>query len=203
VAALVRPGRIACDIGSDHGLLACALVRSGICPRVYACDINESPLASTRRAIEEYGLSDRVHALLSDGLFALRGKAVEDVIVAGMGGDLIASILEAAPWIWKPEASFVLQPMSKDERLREWLCVNGFHICEERAVLSGRFAYAVLARRLHGTKQCAGALFAWTGKIWDNRNRDEAGLRYLPACTGISRSGPRGPAVGHTRRWCA
>ena len=52
----------------------------------------------------------------------------DTVIIAGMGGDTIFSILEAAAWCKNPDYTLYLQPMSKSEILRKWLADNGFGI---------------------------------------------------------------------------
>jgi tRNA (adenine22-N1)-methyltransferase len=168
VAAMVRQGSIVADIGSDHGYLACELVLRGVCPLAYACDINEAPLARAGATIEKHGLSGRVKALLSDGLCALSGVEVNDVVIAGMGGELIAKIVGDAPEFWRGDVRFILQPMSKAERLREWLYAAGFEIILESAVIAGRFVYPVMCAQYSQNPQKISNLFAWTGKIWDN-----------------------------------
>ena len=171
-AAMVRQGSVLADIGSDHAYLACALVLDGVCPRAYACDINEKPLYSTRDTISKYGLSDRVEVLLSDGLCALFGIHIDDIVIAGMGGELIARIIGDAPWVKRPDIRFILQPMTKAEYLREWLYSNGFEIEQEAAAADNRFIYTVMRVKYTGEVQKIPILFAWTGKIWDNT--DEA-----------------------------
>ena len=177
VASMIRQGSILADIGSDHGYLACELVKNEICPRAYACDISEGPLARAGETIEKYGLSGRVEAFLSDGLCAFVNIPVDDIVIAGMGGELIARIIGASPWIYREDIRFILQPMSKAERLRRWLYANGFEIEHETAAVSGRFAYPVMRVGYKGDSREISDLFAWTGKIWDNT--DEASKQYL------------------------
>ena len=177
IAGMVRQGSVLADIGSDHAYLACALVLDGICPKTYACDINEGPLSRARDTILKYNLSDKVQALLSDGLFALSGIHVDDIVIAGMGGELIARIIGDAPWVKRKEIRLILQPMTKAELLREWLYANGFEIEKEAAAAEGRFIYPVMRVKYTGKSQKIPILFAWTGKIWDNR--DEQSQNYL------------------------
>ena len=49
IAALVRPGRPAVDVGADHGYLISYLAAKGIVPRGIACDINPQPLKNPGR----------------------------------------------------------------------------------------------------------------------------------------------------------
>lgn len=49
------------------------------------------------RAIRRYHLEDRIVACLSDGLDEIAPDWAQDIIIAGMGGELIAAILARAP----------------------------------------------------------------------------------------------------------
>lgn len=53
--------------------------------------------------------------------------------MAGMGGELIAKLLEKCPWV-KNGVNLVLQPMTKWDVLRKWLYDNGFEV-KKRACL--------------------------------------------------------------------
>ena len=66
-ASLVRPGIPVCDVGTDHGLLACFLAQKGISPLIVASDIAEKPLDAARNLIASLGLEGQVQTVLSDG----------------------------------------------------------------------------------------------------------------------------------------
>jgi len=177
VAGMIRRGSVFADIGSDHAYLACALVLRGVCLKAYACDINTGPLSRAGDTIKKYGLTDRVEAILSDGLSALRDVRVDDIAIAGMGGELITRIIGDAPWAALEDIRFILQPMTKAEYLREWLYASGFEIEAEAAAIDGRFVYPVMRVKYTGKSRKIPMLFAWTGKIWDNT--DDASQHYL------------------------
>ena len=63
--------------------------------------------------------------------------------MAGMGGELIARLLEKCPWV-KNSVNLVLQPMTKWDVLRKWLYANGFEVKKELACTEGQFAYSVM-----------------------------------------------------------
>ncbi len=142
-AALCK-GDKAVDVGTDHGHLAAYLVTEGICSRCVACDINEKPLNSARKTIAETGLTDRVEILLSDGLDSVAPDGVTDVIIAGMGGELIAEIVGRAEWLKENKVNLVLQPMTKWDHLRKRLYEDGFEVTKEIACEEGRFVYSVM-----------------------------------------------------------
>lgn len=128
----VRPGRLLCDVGTDHAYLPICLCGSGITPRAIASDVRPGPLERARLHIAACGLSDRIETRLTDGLSGLETSAPEDITVFGMGGELIASILAAADFVRSPEVRLILQPMTHPELLRGWLFEQGFAILGER-----------------------------------------------------------------------
>ena len=61
-----------------------------------------------------------------------------------MGGELIAQILEAAPWVKNSTRNLILQAMSSTEDLRRYLRENGFAIKKETAIRDGNHIYTVI-----------------------------------------------------------
>ena len=115
VADFVRDGAAVADIGTDHAYLPVALVLSGKCPRAVVSDLREMPLENARQAIRRYHLEDRIVACLSDGLDEIAPDWAQDIIIAGMGGELIAAILARAPWLRNEGKRLILQPMTHAE----------------------------------------------------------------------------------------
>ena len=96
-AEFVPRGSRAADIGTDHGYLSIYLLREGICPFVTAADLREQPLQKARENAARFGVSEKMQFFLSDGLQGIPPDAADTIIMAGMGGDLMVRILEAAP----------------------------------------------------------------------------------------------------------
>ena len=145
-------GVCVCDVGTDHGYLPCFLIKEGRCESALACDIGEKPLASAEEHIRTQGLTDRIRTVLSDGLDSVPMEGVTDVVLAGMGGELIADILGRCVKVRDGSVNIVMQPMSKPEYLRRWLWDNGFAVKREEACISGRFAYTVMSGRFSGER---------------------------------------------------
>ena len=137
--------RCAADIGTDHGKLAAALVLSDRAERVIACDVNDGPLSKAKELSAKLGLTDRMETRLDDGLAGLENDGVDQIVVAGMGGELIASIIEAAPWVADPGVRLVMQPMTTSPELRKYLSSAGYEIVREGAVVEDGKPYEVLA----------------------------------------------------------
>ena len=144
VAGLIRPGRPVADIGTDHAYLPVYLLLGNRIPRALACDLREGPLQNAKQTVERYGFSDKVGLILSDGLKALAPGCVNDFVIAGMGGNLIADILAASNWVLDTDNHFVLQPQSHAEDLREYLVNSGFEILREVVCREGRHLYLAM-----------------------------------------------------------
>ena len=151
VADLVRRGSRLADIGTDHAYLPVHLVEQGICPSAIASDIGEGPLEAARRTVAAAGLTREIPCRLGNGLVTVSPDEVEDIAVAGMGGETIAAILEAAPWVKDARLRLILQPMTHAEDLRRWLLTNGFSVLEEHLVRDGRHLYPVMAAEYTAT----------------------------------------------------
>lgn len=161
-ASYVSGAGSAVDIGTDHGYLPCYLISEGICESAIAADINEGPLSSARENIKKAGLEGRITTVLSNGLDKVPPEGVSDVIIAGMGGELIAQILQKAGDFYG--ANFILQPMTKIEYLRSWLWDNGFDILSETACRDG-FYYTVMQVKHTGKNRSYTELDTYIGMM--------------------------------------
>lgn len=175
VADFVTGTGIAVDIGTDHAYLPAFLIKSGKCKRVIACDVNEKPLSFAAKTINSHGLSDKVQLLQSNGLKNIPKENVSDVIIAGMGGELISQIISDADWL-KKGTNLVLQPMTKAEVLRKWLYKNGFEIIREQAATDDGFTYAIIQSVYLGDNITIDNYFSYCGKI---DSKDIEGRKYL------------------------
>lgn len=142
-AELVSGVGIVCDVGTDHALLAAELVTSGKCSKVIASDINEGPLESAAKTVEKYHISEKIDLVLSDGLQNINLNGVSDIVIAGMGGETIAKILNERSYDLEG-INLILQPMTKPEILRKLLVQRGFSVTSEHGVQDGDKLYTVM-----------------------------------------------------------
>ena len=120
------------------------VLREGVCPFVTAADLREQPLQKARENAARFGVADRMQFLLSDGLQSIPPDAAGTIVMAGMGGDLMVRILEAAPWVCDARYTLILQPQSAGQALRQYLAAHGFLIEREALAQDGHFLYTVL-----------------------------------------------------------
>lgn len=164
-AEYVRPGARLADIGTDHAYLPVWLARAGRIKSALACDLREEPLRHGQATIEKYRAEQYVATRLSDGLLNVSPDECEDIVIAGMGGELIVKILSAAPWVKDGGKRLILQPMSRPEVLRTYLSDNGFAMIEERAVRSLGRIYSVMLCAYTGQTEQRGLVYAYTGAL--------------------------------------
>lgn len=175
-ASFVREGARVADIGTDHGYLPVSLVLSGRCPSAVAADIRKGPLENAKAAVLRAGVQDKVKTVLCDGLDGISPDETDDIVIAGMGGELIARLIDRAPWLRDSSKHLILQPMTKSEKLRRYLCDNGFITEAERACSCGGKSYCVMLCRFCGETYNCSEIFAYAGLL-ENDFSSEA-MRY-------------------------
>ncbi len=166
----VREGRVVADIGTDHAYLPVSLVLSGKVPKAIASDINPDPLEKGRLTIKKYGLEDKISTRLSPGLEKISEGEAQDIVIAGMGGETIISILSAAPWVKSPEIQLVLQPMSKPHLLLQYLSEEGFEIIRQETCTAADKLYTVIAATFTGKASKKDVLYPYVGELSPEKN---------------------------------
>ena len=148
VASMVTKGNIIADIGTDHGYVPIYLVEKGICPKAYAMDINQGPIESAIKNIENYGLSEKIQAIKSNGLEKLEPEKADTIIIAGMGGELIVNILENGlaklENCSRPVKELVLSPHKRGDLVRKYLEEHEWHITDEKMLIDMNKFYTII-----------------------------------------------------------
>lgn len=145
VADLVGETGVVADVGTDHGYIPVFLVSSGKAKRAIAMDVNEGPLARAKEHIRQSGLEAQIEARLSDGLAALQPKEAQAIVIAGMGGALMARILADGRKVARTAKRLVLQPQSELYFFRRFLLEDGYRIVEEDMVYEDGKFYSMMA----------------------------------------------------------
>ena len=107
IADKITGGRVA-DIGTDHAYLPIYLIKTGKASRVLACDIKEKPLQNAAKNIQKTN-TENIELRLSDGLAGVGADEADTIVIAGMGGEVIAGILNRCEWIKSPGYKLLLQ----------------------------------------------------------------------------------------------
>ena len=164
-AGFVREGTVLCDVGTDHAYLPIWLLKTGKISRALACDIRPGPLETARKDGAKYEAGEGLSFRLSDGLRQVSPEEAKDVVIAGMGGELILRIVKETPWLRDPGKRLVLQPMSSVPELRLGLAEAGFQVLEEEAVIDGGKVYSAFSAAWTDSPVEADPLYPTMGKL--------------------------------------
>lgn len=136
-------GKTAADIGTDHAYIPLYLTENNICTHVIAADIRRGPVDIARANIKKNNSEDKITVRMGSGLSVLSPNETEDIIIAGMGGELIEEILKA-DIITARASRLILQPMNSQYELRHYLIENNFKIVEEDIAVEGFKVYNII-----------------------------------------------------------
>ena len=148
-ASFVRDGAVVADIGTDHAYLPIFLALNGKIKSAYASDINEGPIERADKNIQKYGLENMIKTRVIGGLDEIEKIAPTDIVICGMGGELIVKILENSPYIKQKGIRLILQPMTHVKELREYL-QDGFSAIAESVVFEDGKLYQILCLQYVG-----------------------------------------------------
>lgn len=174
----VREGTHLADVGTDHAYLPIYLMQTGKISSAVATDINRGPIDIASKNIAEYGYSSSISTVLCDGLSHVLPSEADDIAILGMGGELIAKIIENTPWLRSPNKRLILQPMTHPERLRAYLLASGFRIVGESITEDRCRIYQTLCTEFDGKARYFGALALNFGELLLARG-DELTLKQM------------------------
>ena len=145
VASFVPHGSILLDVGSDHAYLPIELVERGQIKSAIAGEVVEGPYQSAVKNVESHGLKEKIQVRLANGLAAFEETDQVSVItIAGMGGCLIATILEEGLGKLANVERLILQPNNREDDLRIWLQDHDFQIVAESILEEASKFYEIL-----------------------------------------------------------
>ncbi len=151
------------DAGTDHAYIPIALIGQHICQKAIAADINRGPLERAEAHITKNRMQAQIETRLGSGLTVISPGEAQSVILAGMGGVLIAQLLQEAPEVTASVEHFVLQPMNGAEYLRHYLHDNHFRITREYLAEEGDKIYVILCAE-HGEERYEKECYYHIGK---------------------------------------
>ncbi|MDO5456795.1 MAG: class I SAM-dependent methyltransferase [Atopococcus tabaci] len=150
IADFIPPASRLADIGSDHAYLPIYLIQQEKIDFAVAGEVAAGPLQHAQEEVTDRNLEDRIHVRLGNGLDVLeKDDAVDHVVIAGMGGLLIALILEQGLLNHKVSdgQSFVLQPNNEEVHLRRFLLENHFEITQESILSENKHFYEIIVAK--------------------------------------------------------
>lgn len=178
-AKFVRQGAVFADVGTDHAHLPIFLLKTGVISRAVCSDVNEGPLDKARENARDAGLLSKIEFYLTDGAQALSECGVSDVAVCGMGGELIARIVEEAKWLRSESVRLILQPMTKVAHLRRTLAYLGFSVNAESYSKAEGKNYVCLCASYNGMPYAISDVEAEIGRFYPDYDNYNLQIEYL------------------------
>ena len=141
IFSLLDRAAVFADIGCDHGYIAYAMLESGKCEKAIVTDVSAACLKKAEDLLAE-DFAGRYEAIVADGFRGV--PRADEALIAGMGGELIAKIIEEADYL---PAVLVVQPMKNPEKARLALLKAGYRITRDYTFEDGKFYELIRAER--------------------------------------------------------
>lgn len=144
VLTYIKPTDRLVDVGCDHGYLAIEAIKKGV-KLVQLVDNKKMPLDSARHNLEKVEQKTNVEIIftLASGL-TMTDERINVATICGMGGDLIADIIDESFDIAKSLDLLILQANTKVEHLRLYLMNNKFKIIDESFIKDKNKFYPII-----------------------------------------------------------
>ncbi|QIW51284.1 tRNA (adenine(22)-N(1))-methyltransferase [Lactococcus raffinolactis] len=146
VGEFVPQDAILLDVGSDHAYLPIHLVKTGRINKAIAGEVVKGPYESAVANVQSAGLQDQISVRLANGLAAFEPTTdgVNTITISGMGGHLIAEILEDGRDKLCQVSTMILQPNNGERHLRTWLQAHDFTISDEKILAENDKIYEII-----------------------------------------------------------
>ena len=144
IAAFVPTGKKVADIGSDHALLPAYLIKNRIAPYVVAGEVNEGPFQTALNYVKSLNLSKQIDVRKGNGLEVISENEVDVITIAGMGGALIATILDEGKHKLSRVQRLILQPNVGEALVRHWLKEHQWSIIDEEILEENEKIYEII-----------------------------------------------------------
>lgn len=172
IASMVREGAIPLDVGTDHAYVPIYLIKNKICKSALASDINTKPLTRACENAQRFGVFEKISFRRGNGIADVHPEqyGVTDIIIAGMGGELIAEIISKSDYTRIPGVRLILQPMSTVQELRGFLAEMGYATIEEKLCRTGDKYYTCIAAEYDGVRREVPPVQLMVGNVTDDES---------------------------------
>ncbi|MCS4485545.1 tRNA (adenine(22)-N(1))-methyltransferase [Staphylococcus americanisciuri] len=134
------------DIGSDHAFLPMYALEQGQIQSAIAGEVIPGPYKAAVTSVERHGYQNHIDIRLGNGLTILNPETdhVDTITICGMGGPLIAKILNEGFKHVPYRPRFVLQSNIQSEPIRQFLQSNGYQIVTETLIKERAHIYEII-----------------------------------------------------------
>ncbi|WP_048627185.1 tRNA (adenine(22)-N(1))-methyltransferase [Listeria ivanovii] len=145
VASYITSNERIADIGSDHAYLPCFAINNKTASFALAGEVVDGPFKSAQKQVRASGLTAQIDVRKGNGLEVITDKdAIDTIVIAGMGGTLIRTILEEGAAKLANVSKLILQPNIAAFQLREWSEKNNWTITAESILREDNKIYEII-----------------------------------------------------------
>jgi tRNA (adenine22-N1)-methyltransferase len=145
VASYLGTGTTFADIGSDHAYLPCYVCSRDKTAKAIAGELNEGPFMRARETVQYHGLASQIDVRLGNGLQVINHEdEIKEIVVAGMGGALIRTILQEGKAKLDSIYRIIAQPNVDARSLRKWLLENRYTLTNEAIIEEQGHIYEII-----------------------------------------------------------
>ena len=134
------------DIGSDHAYLPIYAIQNNLVKEAIAGEVVKGPFLSAQKNTELHGLSKSIEIKLGDGLEVVNGT-VDVITICGMGGPLIAQILDEGKEKLIHYPDLILQANIHALPIRQVLQKLGYNIEAEQLIKDKKHIYEIIVAK--------------------------------------------------------
>lgn len=134
------------DIGSDHAYLPIYAIQNNLVKEAIAGEVVKGPFLSAQKNTELHGLSKSIEIKLGDGLEVVN-DTVDVITICGMGGPLIAQILDEGKEKLIHYPDLILQANIHALPIRQVLQKLGYNIEAEQLIKDKKHIYEIIVAK--------------------------------------------------------
>ncbi|WP_112181335.1 tRNA (adenine(22)-N(1))-methyltransferase [Paraliobacillus zengyii] len=132
------------DIGSDHAYLPSYICSNDSTSFAIAGELNDGPFQSAKDNVKALNLTSQIDVVKGNGLEVIANYPVRQIVIAGMGGGLIRSILDSGKDKLSNIERVIVQPNVDAHLVREWFSTHCYQLVAEQIIKEDGHIYEVL-----------------------------------------------------------
>ncbi len=140
ISTLINKDEKVLDVGTDHALLPIMLISNSITNNITASDVNQEPLNAAITNINSKGYQDIIKTKLMDGISDIREDEFSTIVIAGIGGNTISSIIKEK----KHNGRYIIHSTTNLEEVRNTIKEIGHKITNEWVIYEGKIHNVII-----------------------------------------------------------
>jgi tRNA (adenine22-N1)-methyltransferase len=141
---LVPDGAVLADVATDHAWVPIALLASGRATRAIGIDVREAPLAQAMLHASRLRVADKLSLRCGSGLWPLEPGEADTLLIAGVGGPLLAKLIDERDVVALGITRMILQAATEPEAARAMVDQRGWRLDDELLIEERGIHYTTL-----------------------------------------------------------